>query len=62
MKMAKRGAEKELTQDNWDQEDEEEEVIAIHFTAFLFVLPFISTPRGGYVYVLTRNSCKCEFV
>ena len=24
--MAKRGADKELTQDNWDQEDEEEEV------------------------------------
>lgn len=26
VKMAKRGADKELTQDNWDQEEEDEEV------------------------------------
>lgn len=27
IKMAKRVAERELTQENWDQEDEEEEVV-----------------------------------
>lgn len=33
--MAKRGADKELTQDNWDQEEDEEEVFSL-FYIFMF--------------------------
>lgn len=41
VKMAKRGAEKELTQDNWDQEEEEEEVSnSFHSFQFVSTLPF----------------------
>lgn len=34
-KMAKRGADKELTQDNWDQEEDEDEVFSL-FYIFMF--------------------------
>lgn len=40
VKMAKRGADKELTQDNWDQEEEEEEV-SNSFHSSHFILPLL---------------------
>ena len=49
VKMAKRGAGKELTQDNWDQEEEEEEVSNSfqNFHFFIIALCF-SLSKGQY--------------
>ena len=52
--MAKRGAEKDLNQDNWDQEEEEEEVsnlldrfwFVLTFIIAVFELRFIFWPQG----------------
>lgn len=40
VKMAKRGADKELTQENWDHEEEDEEVSS-SFRSFQFVLALV---------------------
>lgn len=49
--MAKRGAEKDLNQDNWDQEEEEEEVSNL-LDRFWFVLTFIIAVFGLRVHIL----------
>ena len=51
--MAKRGADKELTQDNWDQEEDEEEVFSLFYIFMFFNIPhsyvsvrFVLVARG----------------
>lgn len=61
VKMAKRGAEKELTQENWDQEDEEEEV-SILFHSWPFILPFVSSPCGDNVDICPTDSRNHDFI